>query len=250
MQERVGRIRKTRPNPNLMLGSRRRNKYLPFTNLFPLSLHQRWPHHMCFTCLCLKKRRDWNILLAVHFETYGNSRAQLTCNHPVLVHPVKQIDAHLAHVMSAPDAAVDFGGLESNGRGATAIGGRHFVVEVCTSQGHDRWKEVRERVSCCHVVGRPSTLVGVGRSRKRAFWGSRNCILRFVSARGRRSDNVRMSIPVVRCITLSVVSGMEGHDRDGASENAGGRSGLPFQGATDKLRGSRRTCQRVRGEIF
>ncbi|CAN0215034.1 unnamed protein product, partial [Ectocarpus sp. 12 AP-2014] len=30
---------------------------------------------------------------------------------------------------------------ESNGRGATAIGGGHFVVEVCTSQGQDRWKE-------------------------------------------------------------------------------------------------------------
>lgn len=182
----------------------------------------------------------------VHLETEGYSHATTI-----------QIDTHLARVVSAPDTAVDFGGLESNWRGATAIGGGHFVVEVCTSQGQDRWKEVRERVSRCQVVGRTAGTCGCRKESKACFLGITASFFRALFRQEGRTAIMHVrhapsgrDITKEGRLTLSVVSGMEGYNRDGASENSGGRYRLPFPGATDKLRGSRRNCQRVCGELL
>eukprot|EP00752_Nemacystus_decipiens_P016176 g14468.t2 len=55
-----------------------------------------------------------------------------------------EIDIHFSHATSASDGVENGnggrGGFAQTGRGAT--GGGHFVVEVCTSQEDDRWKEV------------------------------------------------------------------------------------------------------------
>lgn len=55
-----------------------------------------------------------------------------------------QIEIHVSHAMSASDGIENGnggrGGSAQAGRGAT--GGGNFVVEVCTSQEDDRWKEV------------------------------------------------------------------------------------------------------------
>lgn len=62
--------------------------------------------------------------------------------------PVPQIDIHFCHGTSALDGAENGsggrGGFAQPTRGTTC--GGTFVVEVCTSQEDDRWKEV----SACH----------------------------------------------------------------------------------------------------
>lgn len=67
-----------------------------------------------------------------------------------------QIEIHFSQATGPSDAAENGGGCGGGALGTAqaargATGGGHFVVEVCTSQEDDRWKEV----SACYYVNNP-----------------------------------------------------------------------------------------------
>lgn len=81
----------------------------------------------------------------------------LLCPPPRLP-PAAQIDIHFTHAMGAMDGVENGsggrGGSVQAGRGVA--GGGHFVVEVCTSQEDDRWKEVSARRGAAFRSGEES----------------------------------------------------------------------------------------------